>query len=95
MIAAVLLTVACNRSGTRRVSVVYPEHWLVGQHRNCVVDGIRDVVNGLAELDCDTEASETPRNRIFVMDVEFSGHFSEKDNPWTCEKNKESLVCKN
>jgi hypothetical protein len=90
----VLLLVGCNSPGVRRVSVAYPEHWLVGEHRNCIVDGISDVVNGLPELDCDREASQTPRSRIFVVDVKFSGNWNGRGDDWTCERSKESLVCR-
>jgi hypothetical protein len=94
MLTGVLLIAGCNSSSVRRVSVAYPEHWAAGEYRNCIVDGITDVVNGLPELDCDHEASTTPRSRIFVMDVEFSGRYSGKGDRWTCQKSKESLVCR-
>ena len=95
MLMGVLLIAGCNSSSsTRRVSVAYPEHWPVGEYRNCIVDGITDVVNGLPELDCDRQTPATPRSRVFVMDVEFSGRYSEKGDSWTCQKSKESLVCR-
>jgi len=94
LLALMLLIVNCNRSSIRRVSVVNPEHWPVGEYRNCLVDGIIDVVNGLPELDCDGGASSTPRSRILVMDVEFSGKYSGQGDHWTCQKNEESLVCR-
>jgi hypothetical protein len=94
MLAGALLIVGCTSSDMRRVSVTYPQYWPVGEYRNCIVDGITDVVNGLPQLDCDYGSSETPRRRIFVMDVKFSGRYTGKGDYWTCQKNKEALVCR-
>jgi len=93
-LTGVLLMAGCNSSSMRRVSVAYPESWPVGEYRNCIVPGIVDVANGFPELDCDRKAFETPRSRTFVMDVEFSGRYSGKADSWTCQKSKESLVCR-
>jgi hypothetical protein len=94
MLAGMLLVVDCNSSKTRRVSVAHPEHWPVGEYRNCGRLGPPAPVSGFPLLDCDLEARETPRSRILVMDVVFSGD-PRKDSPWTCQKSKESLVCRN
>lgn len=88
-----LFMIRCGVTDVHRVSVAYPADWRAGDRRNCIVDGIKDVINGLPELDCDTGASDTPRSRIFVMDVKFSGKFVGKGDHWTCERADGSLVC--
>jgi hypothetical protein len=97
MLAAVLLVSlsGCHKSDVRRVVVVYPEHWSEGEYRNCAL-GATDPVTNLPQLDCDLQAAETPRSRMFTMDVEFDGIYGDESRShWTCEKRKDSLVCRN
>jgi hypothetical protein len=96
IMTAILLT-GCNRSSEqRRVIVDYPERWSVGEYRNCALVGA-DPVSNVLQLDCDLLASETPRSRMFIMDVEFSWSDAKKrlDINWTCQRNQQSLVCRN
>jgi hypothetical protein len=96
LVTAILL-IGCHKSSEqRRVIVDYPEHWSVGEYRNCALVGA-DPVSNVLQLDCDLQASETPRSRMFVMDVEFSWSDAKKrlDTNWTCQRNKESLLCRN
>ena len=87
--------IGCHTLRTRRVLVVHPEHWSVGEYRNCALMRT-DTVSGLPQLDCDLQASETPRSRMFVMDVEFSGPSGKRLNiDWTCQRSNTSLVCRN
>jgi hypothetical protein len=83
-----------------RAVVVHPEQWPAGEYRNCYL-GTNDVVheNHLPTLDCDRQAHETPRSRMFAMDVEFSGDYkfpttNDSEKEWTCQRSKESLVCR-
>jgi len=79
---------------TKRVSVSYPESWAVNEYRNCVFfpAGMNDPFNNLPQLDCDLQASSTPRSRIFVMDVKFSG--DDKQEGWTCQNEGASIICR-
>lgn len=85
-----------GRTTVQRVVVVYPEQWNRGDYHNCAI-GPEDVVHHLPTLDCDQQAHDTPRSRMFVVDVPFDG----KDNKlkvnqsWTCQRIGESLACKN
>lgn len=94
-IAMPVLPVGCNKSSEqRRVIVVYPEYWSVGKYRNCALVG-SDLVSKLPELNCDLQAWDTPRSRMFVMDVEFSGDAKKRLNiDWTCQRITETLVCR-
>jgi hypothetical protein len=94
-VTAVLL-IGCHKSSEqRRVIVSYPEHWSVGEYRNCALVGA-DPVSDLPHLDCDLLVADTPRSRMFVMDVEFSGEAKKRlDINWTCQRSKESLMCRN
>src|SRR5215467_12601171 len=83
---------------THRVVVAYPEQWAFGEYRNCYLGSI-DVVHNLPSLDCDIHAHETPRSRMFVMDVKFSGKYNfppttDSEQQWTCERAKETLTCR-
>src|SRR5271169_4212306 len=91
-----LLASSCARSSVRRVIVVYPEHWPGAEYRNCALVG-SDPISKLPQLDCDTQSSDTPRTRMFVMDVEFSGKAAPESSVvyWTCQRTKESLTCRN
>jgi hypothetical protein len=90
-----ILLLGCNKaSESRRVTAYYPEHWSVGEYRNCALVG-EDPASKLPHLDCDLQASDTPRNRMYVMDVEFSGDAKKRLNiDWTCQRTKETLVCR-
>jgi hypothetical protein len=80
---------------TQRVTVAYPEQWNRGDFRNCEI-GPNDVITGLPVLDCDPQAHDTPRSRMFVMDVMFSGNTQlAPSHSWTCQRTGESLLCKN
>jgi len=84
--------------GTHRVVVMHPEQWPNSENRNCYI-GTYDVVHkDLWTLDCDRLAHETPRSRMFVIDVRFSGNFDPANNQtsseWTCQKEGASLICK-
>src|SRR5262245_45872239 len=97
ILIAVLLVVlgGCSKSDKQRVVVVYPEHWSEGEYRNCAL-GLTDPVTSLSQLDCDLQSSETPRSRMFTIDVEFNGTSGNKSRSyWTCEKRKDLLVCRN
>src|SRR5262245_58027103 len=89
------LVAGCDKSETRRVIVAYPEQWSEGEYRNCAL-GEADPATGLQQLDCDLHAPETPRARMFTMDVQFNGKSeTARATYWTCEKRKDSLVCRN
>ncbi len=92
LLAVAMLASGCSRSNARRVIVVYPERWFAGEFRNCALVG-SDPISKLPQLDCDLQASDTPRSRMFVMDVGFSGNAL--GIQWTCQKTKESLICRN
>jgi hypothetical protein len=111
LLVCVLCLLACSRKqgpsnsptegSTHRVVVYHPEQWSDGDYRNCYLGpkGL-DVNHGdLPTLDCDLHSHETPRSRIFVIDVQFSGSYPGVPNEdgwveWTCQRSKETLVCK-
>jgi len=90
-----------QKEATHRVVVVHPEKWSAGEYRNCYL-GSNDVVhNNLPQLDCDVEAHETPRSRMFVMDVEFSGDYKlpttmagTPEQAWTCQRTEPTVICR-
>jgi hypothetical protein len=87
--------VACNRNGIHRVVVAYPESWPSGEYRNCYLGGSDPEHPGLPMFDCDVHGHETPRSRMFVMDVKFSGDYTGKvDQAWTCQNGGAELVCR-
>ena len=99
MLTGLLLIVGCHNSSKRRVVVVHPEYWSVGEYRNCALQppGTDVASTRLSQLDCHREAQGTPRHRMFVMDVEFSGDYSPPNvargpSLWTCQRTKESMV---
>jgi hypothetical protein len=100
-ITALLLTASCTNRNTHRVVVDYPEPWPIGDYRNCSLMHLRSDVfhSDLPQLDCDVEAYETPRSRVFVLDVEFLGNYrvptaTDVPWPWTCRRTEKSLVCR-
>ena len=100
-----LLIGGCVRSDiqTHRVKVAYPEQWALDEYRNCTLMKSAD---DLALLDCDRLqidkheiVHDTPASRMFVMDVQFSGAYKSPASgvlpqAWTCQKTKESLICR-
>lgn len=95
LLLPLILLGGCDRAVTRRVVVVDPEQWSEGQFRNCALAGTDSVTN-LPQLDCDLQAGDTPRSRMFAMDVKFDGPTEKRlDISWTCQRTKESLICRN
>jgi hypothetical protein len=90
----------CYSRNVHRVVVTFPAQWSDGEYRNCSVTTM-DVVVGRSDLDCDKGSPETPRSRMFALDVEFSGQFYEAGaavgHPewyfWTCQKGP-VIVCR-
>jgi hypothetical protein len=96
-----VILLGCNSRNVHRVVVEFPEEWAERGYRNCTVTTV-DVVVGRSDLDCDTKSHETPRSRMFAMDVEFSGQFYEagaaadghpESYVWTCQKGP-VIVCR-
>src|SRR6266849_1435623 len=92
---AVLVPVlsGCARQNQRHVVVVFPEHWGTEGTRNCNLLPVgSDVLNkGLPVLDCDSDAHDVPRSRIFVMDVSFDGSNPQAER-WTCHLGKDVMA---
>jgi hypothetical protein len=53
---------------------------------------MNDPFNNLPQLDCDLGASSTPRSRVFVINVKFSGY--DKQEEWTCQNEGASIICR-
>jgi hypothetical protein len=102
LIAVSLLTYAFFRihafvssRSAKRIMVAFPEKWRPGEYRKCKTV-YKDSLTGLPLLDCDQQPSDTPRSRMFVMEVRFSGkELTFDQQPWTCQRKEESLACKN
>lgn len=94
-IALLLLMGYSKPNQIRRVIVSAPEHWSVGENRDCVLAG-DDLVRNLPNLDCDLPASDTRQSRKFVMDVKFSTTPERQQYvEWTCRRTSNSLDCGN
>jgi hypothetical protein len=94
-ISDIVVRAMVPRPSTQRVVVAYPEQWNRGDYRNCSTSP-EDVVHHLPILDCDLETRETPRSRMFVMDVKFFGTTPDDHvQPWTCQQDEKSLICRN
>lgn len=92
----VFFNIGCIKpSQQRRVIVSFPEKWTATEERNCVLAS-DDPVSKLPRLDCDLPAPDTPRSRMFVMDVKFSTTPERQLYvEWVCRRTKDSLVCAN
>jgi len=94
-VSNIVVRAVVPRPSTQRVVVVYPEQWNRGDFRNCII-GPQDVIHHLPTLDCDQEVSDTPRSRMFVMAVRFTGKTTLTASQfWTCQREEKSLVCRN
>jgi len=94
LLSSYFFVLGCGEPKIQRVTVAYPEQWALNEYRNCSPMKIKDVVTNLPFLDCDEQSRDTPRSRMFTMDVAFEG----AQNPgsyWTCQRLETSLSCKN
>lgn len=105
MIAAALMAffnAGCIKpSQQRRVIISFPEKWTApekwpaNEQRNCVL-AADDPISKVPRLDCDLQASDTPRSRMFIMDVKFATTPERQLYvEWVCRRTKDSLVCTN
>ena len=99
MIAAALMAffdVGCIKpSQQRRAIVSFPEKWTAKEQRNCVL-AADDPISKLPRLDCDLQSSDTPRSRMYIMDVKFSTTPERQLYvEWVCQRTNDSLVCTN
>jgi hypothetical protein len=88
-----LILTGCGRSKIQRVTVAYPTQWPLREYKNCAPMRINDVVTNLPFLDCDEQSTDTPRDRMFTMDVRFEG-LQKVDAYWTCQRLETGISCK-
>lgn len=99
-----------------RVLIAYPEHWNDGERRPCFLGpaggGTVSQAMGqpadIPQLDCDRFVQgelihRTPAERIFTLEVDFTGDFAGalesrrryvyKETAWTCQRRGDAITC--
>jgi hypothetical protein len=75
--------------------VISPQQWSTGESYNCTSAG-SDPVSKLPQLICDVASHDAVRTQMSVENVRFSRRNKKRPtNYWTCQKDGDSVVCRN
>jgi hypothetical protein len=75
--------------------VISPQQWSTGQSYNCTSSGT-DPVSKLPQLNCGVTPGDVARTQTSVENVHFSRRNKKRPtNYWTCQKDGNSVVCRN
>jgi hypothetical protein len=115
LIVAGLCGCQVNQTKVHHVLIAYPERWNEGDRRPCFLGpaGGQTVSRAFGQpdvpqLDCDRFVQgevihRTPPERIFALDVEFTGDFAgavksrganaDNETAWTCQRRGDAVRC--